>query len=169
MNASHQSITSYMDELTERYSNAGEQTSSQERIVHDLEVKLENERRELTRLEANEAELVHELDYAWNALAEFEALELDRQHEDAQAHIEYAAVRLQDMAESNWDDEGDALPRESDEDRAAREADEEAQAKAEYEAERATERFYEEGTAAQHEQYCWEVEQDERRAAAFGF
>ena len=41
----------------------------------------------------------------------------------------------------------------------------EAEAKAEYEAERAAERFYEEGTPAQQDQYRWEVEQDERNAA----
>jgi hypothetical protein len=40
-----------------------------------------------------------------------------------------------------------------------------ADAKAEYEAERAAERFWEEGTAAQQDQYRWEVEQDERNAA----
>jgi hypothetical protein len=37
--------------------------------------------------------------------------------------------------------------------------------RAEYEAERAAERFYEEGTEAQRAQYAWEVEQDERNAA----
>lgn len=44
----------------------------------------------------------------------------------------------------------------------------EAEAKAEYEAERAAERFWEEGTPAQAEQYRWEVEQDERNAAFWG-
>lgn len=36
-----------------------------------------------------------------------------------------------------------------------------ADAQAEYELERRMERFYEEGTPAQAEQYRWEVEQDE--------
>jgi hypothetical protein len=37
--------------------------------------------------------------------------------------------------------------------------------RAEHEAEMAAERYWEEGTAAQQEQYRWEVEMDERNAA----
>lgn len=43
-----------------------------------------------------------------------------------------------------------------------------AEAQAEYEAERAAERFWEEGTPAQRDQYAWEVEQDERNAEFWG-
>ncbi len=43
----------------------------------------------------------------------------------------------------------------------------EAEAQAEYEAERAAERFWEEGTEAQAMRYRDEVEQDERNAAFF--
>jgi hypothetical protein len=46
----------------------------------------------------------------------------------------------------------------------AQEREDEAQAKAEAEMERRTERFYEEGTEAQHAQYQHEVEMDESRA-----
>ena len=44
----------------------------------------------------------------------------------------------------------------------------EDEALAEAEAEARAERFFEEGTWQQHEQYRWEVEQDERRAAFGG-
>lgn len=43
------------------------------------------------------------------------------------------------------------------------------EARQERAAEQAAERYYEEGTASQREQYRWEVEQDERRAMGYAY
>ena len=122
--ASHRSIIEAQQALASRLEVAGQLTDRQRQAVEKLQLQLQDEIRELVRLEANEAEIVRELDFAWEAQVDFESLELDRQHAEAEEGLKAANDRLARMAEENWDDLGDAIEAD-DEDREPTPAQEE--------------------------------------------
>ena len=90
----HADFRSIEGELGLKLEAAGKVTDAARMRVEALQLQLEEATRELVRVEAIEAAVTRELDACWEARADFEALELERAHDESARVLEGAAVTL---------------------------------------------------------------------------
>jgi hypothetical protein len=90
-------------DLAMKLERIGASVDAQREIVTRLQLQLENEIRSLVAMETDEATIVREMDFAWEAQADFESMELERQHEQADALLVESAAYLEDMARERED------------------------------------------------------------------